>query len=57
MPPAAAADRQHSTHSSWGGLMVATRPVRAAAKQAKEPGGMTLHAIEKRKVSNAAVLV
>ena len=35
--------------------MAATRPVRAAAAASKEPGGMTLHAIEKRKLKGSSV--
>ena len=37
------------------GLMVATRPVRAAAAASKEPGGMSLYAIEKRKLKGSSV--
>ena len=35
--------------------MAATRPVRAAAAASKEPGGMSLYAIERRKLQGSSV--
>ena len=35
--------------------MAATRPMRAAAAASKEPGGMSLYAIERRKLKRSSV--
>ena len=35
--------------------MAATRPVRAAAAASKEPGGMSLYSIERRKLKRSSV--